>query len=546
MRSLLPALVLAAALLPAAALATALRAAPSPATSASGAGAGPTLTGAAGPNAYPSSLLVVSAASGLNLSRDEGKRFARPRGEPSRGSFYAIAADPVISGTAYATNGDVYQTANGGQDWRPLPVPTTLLGSGDVTALACGRDGALYAAGPAVLAYHKGHGWSAWGHGWPADARPTALLPTPHGLYAATGAHLFHLTDGQARWTAVAGWPGVVDAMTLGPDRATPYVAVQGQGMWRVAADGPHHLNADGLPDTTPIYALQSDPAGNDLYVAADPGLLRLHRPADPAPPPWQTALSVPDDTVVALRPWRQGMLALSSRRGLLYTGTRDERKGEILEWASARPRRIDVAPPLIAAVSGAEWRPIDTVPQQLPRAFTDAGPCALRGPTSSQSQSFDVCGPFNTFYIQYPGTDLFGAPLGLAHGLPGGGVEQDFEKVHLVWTRALGVRLAPVVSSLTRSRHFTRATLQQWQQGNAPYPNRYYVESRFYTFWRSYVYQPSGASIFGAPISQALTEQSTDGTGTPAPVQYFENARLEQESGGKIAVSFISGIPGQ
>jgi hypothetical protein len=554
MKLLLPTLVLAGALLPAAALSaalsTALRAA-SPATTVPSSPPAPMLRGTAGSDLYPTSLLVASAGRGLSLSRDGGDQWSTPRGGLPGGGYYSVVADPdpVISGTAYATNGDLYQTSNGGQDWKPLRLPASGVGPGGVTALACGDDGTLYAAGATVLAYRMGR-WRAQGSGWPANARPTMLLATPaNGLYAAAGDRLFHLTGERARWTLAARWPGAVDALALGPDRATPYAAVRGHGIWRIGGDGPRRLDGDNAPGAAPVYALAGDPVGNDLYVATDRALLRRHRPADPVGGTWQTALNVGDDHIVALQLVQRGrrMIALSSRHGRLYTGMRGG--GQSLMWNDNKSRPLRVATPLLAALSGAAWEGIDA--PRLPVAFTAIGPCAFLG--SSAGQSFDVCGPFRAFYYHYPNNQaLFGYPSGPAQQTATGAVEQDFEKARMVWDPRpyrlgdfnMGAHLAPVIRELAGAgrRRFPKPSRQQWQQGDAPYPNGYYVDPRFYPFWRSYQ-DARQVSIFGAPISQAFREQSSDGTGALVYVQYFENARLEEHRGSVIA-SYLGGIP--
>jgi len=544
MRLLLPALALAAALLPAAAISTALYAAPGRAPAALAA-PGSTVSGVEPVKAYPNNLLVVSAGAGLRLSRDGGATWATPRGLPPRGSVSAVAADPnpTHSGVAYATNGAIYQTRDGGQSWRQLPAPPDALGPAGATALACDSDGTLYAAGATVLVYRGGARWEPVGRGWSEDTHVSLLLATPAtGLYAVAGARLLNLTGATARWTLIHAWPGAITALTLGPDGTTPYAAVQGRGIWRVDA-GVHHLGGDGLPDTTPVYALRSDPVGNDLYVGTDNGLLKRHRPVDPSSLLWYQALNAPADPIVALAPLRGGesMLALSSRRALLYHGVRAN--GQILVWTGVprSPHQLPVAPPLIAALSGGEWRPPRSSPR-LPAAFAHSASCAFRGPTIGQS--FDVCGPFDLFYFQYPGQSLFGFPLGLARATTRGDVEQDFEKARFSWTRGGGVRLFPLNRPLAAQRHFAHPTPAQSRQfiaSNSVCPDGYCVDPRFYQFWRSY--QSNGVSIFGLPLSQVFTEQSSDGSGSPVPVQYFANARLEDHRG-VITVSFLNGVP--
>ncbi len=552
MRLLLPALVAAGLLLPVAALSTTLRATPPttvPALST------PTVTRVVTARTYPNNVLVVSATEGLRLSRDGGKSWAAPRGTPVYGSFYpAIAANPKVTGTAYASNGDVYKTVDGGQSWRPLGAGAGALGPGDASALAVGTDGALYAAGANVVAYltsYNGHAaWRPWGRGWPATTHATLLLATPaHGLYAAAGHTLYNADGKAAPWTPVHDWSGSITAMTLGPDRATPYVAVQGQGVWRAGAAGtpPQQLDNNGLPTDAPIYALQSDPTGDDLYAAAGGALLRRHRPSDAAPRSWQLALSIPNGAITALQPLQRGqnqtMLALS-QQGQLYIGTRD--RGESLTWDSTRTtgRALDGAAPLIAALSGAQWQQ-PTALTQLPKMFTSSGLCAFLGATPGQS--FDVCGPFRTFYYQFEEPALLGYPLDVARMTANGDVEQPFEKARLTWTPQMGVQLAPLGVILSQQLHFPHPTRAQGAQifaRGGVCEDGYCVDPRFATFWRTYLYQSTGASIFGPPISQAFQEQASNGTGNRVYVQYFENARLEEVPGGSAMVSFLKGIP--
>ena len=552
MRLLFPALVVAGLLLPVAALSTTLHSLP---TSTNSSAPIPLAPNVATPKTYPNNLLVVSATEGLRLSRDGGKSWAAPRGMPAHGSFYpAIAANPKAIGTAYASNGAVYKTVDGGQSWQPLRADAGALGPSGASALVTGPDGALYAAGADVVAYltsYNGHAaWRPWGRSWPAGAHATLLLATPaHGLYAAAGHTLYNAVGEASPWTPVHDWSAPITAMTLGPDRATPYVAVQGQGVWRAGAAGtpPQQLDSNGLPDNTPVYALQSDPAGDDLYAAVGGALLRRHRPSDAAPRSWRLALSSPNGAITALQPLQRGqnqtMLALS-QQGRLYIGTRD--RGESLTWDSTHTtgHALDGAAPLIAALSGAQWQQ-PTALTQLPKMFTSSGLCAFLGATPGQS--FDVCGPFRTFYYQFEEPALLGYPLDVARTTPSGDVEQPFEKARLTWTPQMGVRLAPLNAILSQQLRFPHPTSAQgahiFARGGVC-EGGYCVDPRFAAFWRTYLYQSTGASIFGPPISQAFQEQASDGTGNRVYVQYFENARLEESPGGSTMVSFLKGIP--
>lgn len=543
MRFLLPALVAAGVLLPAAALSTTLRPVP-PGTVSVAAG---TLTSGVVDKAdiaAPGTLLVA-AANGLRLSRDDGKGWVKMAGSLPLGTFSAIVADPRHRGVAYATNGDVYRTATGGRQWARLPSPTMGVGPAGVTALACDpASGRLYAAGTTVLSW-DGHTWSPWGFGWPAGAHPAALLASPgHGLYAVAGNMLFHLTDGGARWARVATWTDSIDALALGPDGTTPFIAVHDQGIWWVTGASKHHVDGDGLRDTDDVYVMRSDPVGKDLYVAAASGLLRRHQPADSTSADWQTVLATSPASghIVALQPWDhgRGMLALS-QDGSRYEG-RPTSTGQSLAW-SGKQALTGITAPLVAALSGAEWQPAPSLPR-LPAAFSGQKACTPFGPVPDQT--YDVCGPFRTFYVHFGGYSLFGYPVSQAQptGSSGGAV-QDFAKARLEWTGG-EVRLAPLGKLLAQQLGHhkfpgpTAAQVNEAYRDGSIYFNGYTIDPRFYPFWHTHLDPTTGVSIFGPPISQSFREKTRDGTGATVWVQYFRNARLEYVPGSGVRLSYV------
>jgi hypothetical protein len=471
--------------------------------------------------------LVVSAA-GLRVSQDDGRHWTVPRGLPPQGSFYDVVADVPRPGTAFITNGDVYSTANGGRTWVWLGRAPGRDGPAGLTTLAVDpRNGVLYAGGAVVVAYLPArHRWQVWGRGWPAVARPTVLLATrAHGLYAGAIGHaarvrLYHTVSGTAPWHSVPTPPwhdAPITAMALGPDGVTPYLAVRGHGVWYVARSGTLHQLGPRLPTGAAVDSIQSDPFGADLYVATDQGLFARHlNTADDLPHDGNTwrPVAVAHDPIVALGPWRRGLLAVA-QSGILYEGTQG--KGQALVWHRLEQRLPIDGAPVVGALAGAEWQ-APPPPPPLPEQFTR---CLSFGP--SPGQAFDVCGPFRAFYLhfRYP---VFGWPRGRAVVLGHGVVRQVFDNVWLEWTARRGVYLAPLGRMAAGRRAFPHPTPRQVREADTAYIGGYYVEPLFYDFWRRY----GGVAVFGDPISQRASERSTNGTGQKVPVQYFTNVRLE------------------
>jgi hypothetical protein len=307
--------------------------------------------------------------------------------------------------------------------------------------------------------------------------------------------------------------------MTLGPDGATPYLAVRGAGVWYVGSGHTvHHVPGVRLSSRVQTYALQSDPQGADLYAATSHGLYRRHQNATYnvyyQGNRWVPVRGVPNAAIAAIRPTRGGLLAIAAD-GTTYEGTR---KGQALTWRPLRRSVPRSAAPVGAALVGAEWQ-APPLPTPLPVQFTQN--CVQVGP----SNPFDVCGPFRQFYLHFKDT-ILGFPRELATVTAHGTVRQAFENVALEWTPARGVFLAPLGRIAAAGRVFPHPTRQQIQQAYTPLVDGYYVEPVFYQFWLQNSLH--GVSIFGNPISQLLTVPSPDGTGRPALVQYFTNARLE------------------
>ena len=149
--------------------------------------------------------------------------------------------------------------------------------------------------------------------------------------------------------------------------------------------------------------------------------------------------------------------------------------------------------------------------------------PAGLRDVRYFAQAGHSVRGSFYAFYRRYGDLAVFGLPLTEAF-TDHGRVVQYFERARLELAAA-GVREGPLGSLLIAGRAFPRA---------APSPSaaagRYFAATghslggRFLDFWTRH----RGQLLFGAPISQPLTEQNGDGTGRTYQVQYFQNARLE------------------
>ena len=121
---------------------------------------------------------------------------------------------------------------------------------------------------------------------------------------------------------------------------------------------------------------------------------------------------------------------------------------------------------------------------------------------------------------------------------LDAGMLTQDFEHLRLV-LRDGTVAIAPLGrAALTTHIASGDPALQSYGSGKgniAPIPNtptlRYFPQTHhtlqgdLLRFWQ----QHGGMAVFGAPITEVVTDTNGDGSGRSYQMQYFENARLER-----------------
>lgn len=453
--------------------------------------------GAPAPSSLTSTLIVVSASHGLLLASTSQKAGISPRGLPG-GSFSSLVADATTTGSAYAANGDVYHTTDGGVRWSRLaPPPGSFAGTSGVTTLAVDpADGTLYAAGRTIVTYSRARGWQAWGAG-PRDLTPALLaVDRQHDVYAAVGDTLYYKQRPSTSWVRVrradgGAWPTApLTALGTGLQRGSIIAAIHGAGLWSVTGSTDYALGAVG------------DGANDIVALAPEPVL-------------------------------GQRLLAVSAS-GSAYEG---QVGGDAqVQWHPAPSRVAPTDVPLVAAISGAEW-PALKIPPQFTRN------CIVSGRTPAAA--WPICGPFFSFYQQFGATSLFGYPRGPAHSVSRGVVVQDFEEVQFRWTASGGTTLAPI-DWRPGLLGFTIMKLPSAQQGveanTAYYPRGYYVDPIFYDFWRTHLL--NGVSIFGPPVSQATQGTSNDASGQSVTVQYFRNARLEYRSGALGPAIRLSYLP--
>jgi hypothetical protein len=462
-------------------------------------------------------LWLVLSSGGISVSQQA--RWASPTGLPP-GTFYMLVPDPGKIGRAFATNGDLFQTDDTGRHWHQLSAPAQYAAPAGFTYLAVDSDRRLlFAAGRQPIAYDEARRrWRPWGADWP-DAELPTLLMIGHDqvLYAVAGGKLLRTASAASRWQ---DWSRslphghTIGSLAMGPDGATPYLALDDGALYAVDPSG----TARALPSISGsprLWAMTSDPAGDDVYVADDDHLLVWHQTTAAGQTlsgNWTMPISGHrDDPIVSLLHDGDDLIAVT-RSGALYRGRRA--RWQRLQWAPSG--RLD-APggAIVTALSASAWQaapPQRIVPAQFRQRCLRVG--------IGVNQSFDVCGPFRDYYVRFF-HPILGWPRGVAYVAQGGAVEQVFENVILQW-RGGRVILAPLGALTARSRHF--------KPGAAPcdtvFVGGYCVSDMFYEFWRQI--SIDSVSIFGPPVSPLVRERSTDGTGHLVDVQYFVNARLE------------------
>lgn len=185
----------------------------------------------------------------------------------------------------------------------------------------------------------------------------------------------------------------------------------------------------------------------------------------------------------------------------------------------------------LQAPVSGLPLAGQAVVARPLP---TDPVPPAP-GARYDAVDAHNLSGPFLRFWQRHGGLDALGGPRS----------EPFFQNGHLAqYTgRALlqlvggQVRLAPLGRDLTAGRAFPPVASFVSSPARRYFPaTGHSLAGRFLTYWRVH----DGATLLGAPISEALVEGNGDGSGRRYPMQWFERGRLEyhaEHAGTRYAV---------
>lgn len=162
----------------------------------------------------------------------------------------------------------------------------------------------------------------------------------------------------------------------------------------------------------------------------------------------------------------------------------------------------------------------------------------AFPGPTRAQSdsrsfpetgQSIDITHGFLQFWEAHAGALLLGAPVtGVL--FEANTPVQYFENARLE-ARPAGVVVGDIGREYTRWQTFAVPPPQPAQPDVQQFPDGHTIAGSFRVFWLEH----DGATMFGAPLSEALWEMVD---GANIRVQYFERGRLEQRAPGKSDVT--------
>ena len=161
--------------------------------------------------AAPALLLGALAACG-SAGAEEG---VLPEG-PSQGEVVALEADAANGRLLKAHPQALYESADGGTRWQPVPLPASTQ-EGRIAAVAVPADsaGVLYVAGPGVgviKSTDAGQSWKALHKGLPSRevAAFTTHATQPGTLYAfIPDEGIYRSEDAGQSWTKLDGGPGV-------------------------------------------------------------------------------------------------------------------------------------------------------------------------------------------------------------------------------------------------------------------------------------------------------------------------------------------------
>ena len=418
------------------------------------------------------------AGAGVYASRDDGRSWQDASGgDPvlADSQIRTVLVSPTDGQLVYAgtRDGYVFRCTDGGGHWQINELPV----SGLLTALSiAGRRSTTLLAGTTgngvLISNDGGARWTTPGHNIPASTTVNAFAAStaaPEVIYAGTDDGIYQTIDGGATWQRESkGIPAgeTIETIAVDPLHGARVLAGDAIGNLYSSLDGGTSWSAFFSPDGYQVNAL--------LYDMARPGTV-LAGTSGP----------------VAYR---------STDRGA--------------SWSALGSPFSPGTPVLCLAVSLRRTAPTDPV---------DPPVGSQQGVHYFAQTGHTVRGSFYAFYHRYGDLKIFGLPLSEAlseHSQ----VVQYSERARLVLTTA-GVRASPLGSLLTVGRAFPPADPLPLGPDYIYFGETgHWIAGRFLDFWEHH----HGQLLFGAPISQPLTEQNGDGTGRTYKVQYFQNARLE------------------
>lgn len=245
---------------------------------------------------------------GLRKSSDGGRSWSDPTTGASAdiiGPATTLAISPskpsvIIVGTAYyGTYGRILRSADGGASWQSTYAIDSVMGVGDVTAIAIHAASAniVYAA---VSVYHGGSvirsddGGLSWRSTTPVpmplsfpaslalDPNDPNVVSVAHQAPTGSGVEVYRSHDGGGSWTKASN--GLPEAKAWRPlltiDPLNPkvlFLSVQGTnaGIYRTkdAANSWAKLSPEGAPQFADVTSLGYSPREQMLYVGTNEGV---------------------------------------------------------------------------------------------------------------------------------------------------------------------------------------------------------------------------------------------------------------------------------
>jgi photosystem II stability/assembly factor-like uncharacterized protein len=385
----------------------------------------------------------------------------------------SIAVDPRSPTTVFAAGNGLFRSTDGAGSWTRLPAP----GTPDLVALAFQHPATLLVAdnsGPVSGAFRSTDSGAHWTPVGLAGIHVNQLVfsyGTPSIAYAATTTGLYRSTDNGHMWSQPASLPSNT-RFTL--------VVTNPRDTHEVVAYT--YFSTDATAASSPGYdTIYHSMDGGSTWLPLKAGLSRLKALVfDP---------SAPDTLIGAGRS--------------LATAT-----------LSGTPIQVADLPTSDPVALGTGRQPLPTDPQPAP---SDASARYF-----SQT-CHTLSGAFLRFWSTQGGVSSFGLPIS-EQFTEGGQTVQYLERAAFVLHGAT-INLLPLGRVVTTGRTFPAAALPVPRSGTRYFPaTQHTVSGRFLEYWLAH----NGATLLGAPISEAMREANSDGTGKLYLLQYFENGRLE------------------